>query len=242
MTHDSITAYSLPERVATYDADMALMHPNRSKMIDIALEVLPFEPQAFFVALDLGVGTGFFSHAVLSQFPNCHVLAIDGAQAMVDLAQVRLGSLVDRVDFRIGDFRQLGEFIMGQKGRLVFSSYALHHLARDEKLAVLRQALAFLEPGGWFLNADLITAPDLSIEKRIQEIRVDGILCRSVGNDARFVDFASTRRFLDDLEARDHDRPLALAEDLSVLREAGLGNASVFWLEYREAVMGGYKP
>jgi tRNA (cmo5U34)-methyltransferase len=241
MTHDSITAYNLPERVATYDADMALMHPNRSKMIDIALEILPFEPWTSFVALDLGIGTGFFSHAVLDRFPGCRILAIDGARAMVDLAQVRLGSLVDRVDFRIGDFRQLGQFIMGQKGRLVFSSYALHHLARDEKLAVLRQALDFLEPGGWFLNADLVIAADDETEKRIQEIRVAGIVRRAAGKDKRFLDAESTRRFLEDLEATDHDQPITLNEDLQILKEAGLRSASVFWMEYREAVTGGSK-
>jgi tRNA (cmo5U34)-methyltransferase len=242
MSLESINAYDLPERVASYDADMTLMHPNRSKMVEIALEILPFETPASFCALDLGVGTGFFSQAVLARYPNCRVLAIDGAQAMVDLARVRLGSLSNRVDFRIGDFRQLGQILRSQKGRLIFSPYALHHLTREEKLAVVRQALDFLEPGGWFLNADLVTTPDRSVEKRIQEIRVGGILCRSAGNDPRFADIASTRRFLDDLEARDHDQPLTLAEDLSVLREAGLGNASVFWLEYREAVTGGYKP
>ena len=51
----SIKAYDLPERVVSYDADMELMHPNRSKMVDIALEVFPFDPQAHFTALDLGV-------------------------------------------------------------------------------------------------------------------------------------------------------------------------------------------
>jgi hypothetical protein len=51
----------------------------------------------------------------------------------------------------------------------------------------------------------------------------------------------STRAFLDDLEARDNDKPLPLVEDLKILRDAGLGNASAFWVEYREAVTGGFK-
>jgi hypothetical protein len=38
----SIKAYDIPERVASYDAEMELMHPNRSKMVAVALEVLPF--------------------------------------------------------------------------------------------------------------------------------------------------------------------------------------------------------
>lgn len=31
MTRESINAYDLPDRVLSYDADMAIMHPNRTK-------------------------------------------------------------------------------------------------------------------------------------------------------------------------------------------------------------------
>lgn len=34
-------AYELPERVARYDADMEIMHPNRAEMAQVALDVLP---------------------------------------------------------------------------------------------------------------------------------------------------------------------------------------------------------
>jgi tRNA (cmo5U34)-methyltransferase len=242
MSDGSIKAYDLPERVGSYDTDMELMHPNRSKMVEIALEVLPFDPEASFTALDLGVGTGFFSHAVLKRFPNCRVIAIDGAPSMVEMAKVRLGGEADRVNFKVGDFRLLKRLLaVGQNSELVYSSYALHHLTPEEKLRVARDALNFLSPGGWFLNADLIVAADRDVEARIQEIRVQGVVRRSAGRDNRFATQASTRRFLDDLEARDQDKPLTLGEDLRILREAGLENASVFWLEYREAVTGGFK-
>jgi hypothetical protein len=33
MDKQSIEAFNLPERVSRYDADMAVMHPNRSKMV-----------------------------------------------------------------------------------------------------------------------------------------------------------------------------------------------------------------
>jgi len=32
-----IAAYDLPERVAAYDADMELMHPNRGRMVEVVL-------------------------------------------------------------------------------------------------------------------------------------------------------------------------------------------------------------
>jgi ubiquinone/menaquinone biosynthesis C-methylase UbiE len=239
---ESIKAYDIPERVAGYDSDMELMHPNRNKMLQIMLELLPIPAEASFTALDLGVGTGVFSSAILFRFPNCRVIAVDGAASMVEMAKSRLGPLAKRVDFRTGDFRYLRELLpKGEQLDLAYSAFALHHLTPQEKLAVVRDAVGALKPGGWFLNADLIVAADALTEARIQEIRVGGILRRAGGRDSRFLTASSTRTFLDDLEARDNDKPLTLVEDLQILKDAGLGNASAFWVEYREAVTGGFK-
>src|SRR5258708_6412944 len=155
MKTQSIEAYDLPERVASYDADLGLMHPNRHKMMEVVLEVLPFPASAAFTAVDLGVGTGFFSQWILTRFPNCRVIAVDGAASMIEVAKARLGALAGRVDFRIGDFRKLKDLLSpGERGDLVYSAFALHHLTAPEKLGVVREALAFLNLGGWFLNAD----------------------------------------------------------------------------------------
>jgi len=239
---ESIKAYDIPERVAGYDSDMELMHPNRNKMLELILELLPIRPTDSFTALDLGVGTGFFANAILARFPNCRVIAVDGAASMVEMAKSRLGSLAHRVEFRIGDFRYLAKLVPDSEPLdLIYSAYALHHLTSQEKLAAMRDVMGLLKPGGWFLNADLTAAADKLTEARIQEIRVSGIVHRAGGRDRRFLTASSTRAFLDDLEARDNDKPLTLMEDLKILREAGLDNASVFWEEYREAITGGFK-
>ena len=242
MNADSIAAYELPARVSSYDADMDVMHPNRHKMVDIALEILPFELSATLTALDLGTGTGFFTQKFLERFPQSRVISVDGSKSMVALAQARLATLATRVDFRMGDFRQLQEIIPErERGDVVFSSYALHHLSRFEKVAVIKQALGFLRPGGWLINADIVTSENKVIEERIQQVRVEGIVRRGRSGDPRFRDVASTRQFLDQLEATDGDQPLTLREDLQVLEQAGLTHVSPFWSEYREVVIGGRK-
>jgi len=240
--NSSIAAYDLPDRVALYDADMEIMHPNRSKMVEIALEVLPFYSDSPIRALDLGVGTGFFTKRFIEKYPQSKVIAVDGAQSMVDLAKARLGGLSEKVDFRVGDFRHLTQLVaQDEKVNFVFSSYALHHLNYDEKLDVVQQALALLQPNGWFINADVIVAETVEIEKRIQEIRIDGIVRRNDGRDDRFRSIETTRKFLDELETNEIDQPLTLSEDLQLVEKAGLRNVSVFWSEYREAVYGGLK-
>jgi ubiquinone/menaquinone biosynthesis C-methylase UbiE len=242
MTERSIGAYDASQRVESYDADMELMHPNRSKMVQVALEVLPFPKTAALHAIDLGMGTGYFTERFLNHFPNSEVLGIDGAQTMIDLASERLRSLASRVQFVTGDFRSLQQLAGGAgTADVVFSAYALHHLNRPDKEAVLRQVVELLAPEGWFVNADLIIADSPEVESRVQQLRVAGIVERAGGSDNRFVDSASTRRFLDDLEANEGDQPLTLAEDLDVLRSSGLKNVSTFWLEYRELVSGGQK-
>jgi tRNA (cmo5U34)-methyltransferase len=238
MTERSIAAYDVSQRVKTYDTDMELMHPNRSKMVQVALEVLPFPKTAALRA----IGTGYFTDRFLNKFPNSRVLGIDGAQAMIELAKARLKSLASRVEFVIGDFRQLQELAPGDGTvDVVFSAYALHHLGRRDKETVLRQVVELLAPGGWFVNADLIVADSPELENRLQEIRVTGIVERARGSDNRFIDLASTRRFLADLEKNERDQPVTLAEDLEVLRNSGLKNGSAFWLEYRELVSAGQK-
>src|SRR5437762_13723341 len=107
MAERSIAAYDVSQRVTTYDADMELMHPNRSKMVRVSIEVLPFPKTAALLAIDLGIGTGYFTKQFLNHFPSSQVLGIDGAQAMVDMAKARLRSLASRVQFVIGDFRKL---------------------------------------------------------------------------------------------------------------------------------------
>src|SRR6266850_4869357 len=242
MTERSIAAYDVSQRVKTYDVDMELMHPNRSKMIQVGIEVLPFPKTAALRAIDLGIGAGYFTKQFLRHFPNSRVLGIDGAQAMVELAKARLTSLVSRVRFVIGDFRKLQEVAPGAgTADVVFSAYALHHLSRPDKEKVLRAVVELLVPGGWFINADLTVADSPDLESRLQELRVAGIVKRGGGSDTRFTDPASTRRFLADLEKNERDQPLTLTEDLALLRSSGLKHVSAFWLEYRELVSGGQK-
>jgi ubiquinone/menaquinone biosynthesis C-methylase UbiE len=238
----SISAYDLPGRVASYDASMELMHPNRSVMVRVALEVLPFPRAAALRALDLGVGTGYFTERVLRIFPNSTVLAIDGAASMVDLAKARLGALASRVAFEVGDFREVERLAGGgEPFDVVFSSFALHHLDRSDKQNVIRRSVERLRSGGWFVNADLVIAESPGLEQRFQELRVAGIVERAARKDSRFPDAAATRRYLDEMEANEADQPLTLVDDLAVLRASGLQGVGAFWLEYREMVSGGMK-
>jgi SAM-dependent methyltransferase len=240
MQRRSIDAFELSERVARYDADMDVMHPNRAKMVDVALDVLASLAERPRRVLDLGIGTGYFSARLLAVYPKAMVHGVDGAEAMLEVARARLGER-DNVTLHRGNFLRLGElFPRPGSFDVVVSSYALHHLSREEKVAVVRRAESLLRPGGWLINADIVVAETAELERIAQDLRVRGIVERGRG-DERFRDHETTRRYLDEMEAEEGDRPLTLAEDFGVFREGGLRDVAVFWLEYREAVIGGRK-
>lgn len=238
---DSVRAYDLEERVAAYDSDMEIMHPLRSKMAEVVLEVLPFTTAHALRAVDLGVGTGLLTARFLDAFKHATVVAVDGAETMIDLCRSRLGPAAGRGEFLIADFRAIpADRLAPNSVDVEFSAYALHHLTRQEKSDLIAQALTWLKPGGWFLNADLVVARDPKVERRIQSLREAGIVKRANG-DPRFVSCESTRKYLDDLERNEQDQPQAIEDDLETARGAGLQSAEVFWKEYREAVWGGPK-
>ena len=242
MRSSSVESYDLTERVRTYDADMEIMHPLRWKMIEIALEILPFHQTQSLRALDLGVGTGVFSKRFLEKYPNARVVAIDGATSMLELAKSRLDDFAQRLEWILSDFQTMPATVTRPDTfDVVISSYALHHLNAQEKLAVLKSVVQAIKAAGWFLNADVVVAEAPDVERRIQEIRVEAVTDRTPAQDKRFRSTDTTRQFLDNLEAKEQDQPQTLEKDMRILRESGITNAEVFWKEYREAVIGGSK-
>jgi ubiquinone/menaquinone biosynthesis C-methylase UbiE len=241
----SVRAYDKVERVRRYDRDMDLLHPNRHRMIGVALEILAeFEGRPS-VALELGTGTGFFALRFLQRHREATLVGVDGAASMIELASARLrdAGVGDRARLVQSSFEDLdlSETKIGPVD-IVFSSYALHHLHAEAKRAVLTRAISLLKPGGWFLNADLVSNPDPAVEAVIQRIRLDGIVARNLAQDEpdpRFVGADQVRDFIDALEQNEGDCPLPVGEDLALLRDSGINGAAVFWQEYREVVLGG---
>jgi ubiquinone/menaquinone biosynthesis C-methylase UbiE len=242
MESSSVQAYETSTRVAAYDADMDLMHPNRHKMADAIMAVLAASTPAPQLVVDLGTGTGFLLDRLLRRFPDCRAVAIDGSQQMVAAAKSRLGTLAERVEFVVGDFRRpeaLGQAIASADA--VISAYALHHLNLQEKARLIGHCRTLLKGGGWFLNADLVVAEDEFLEALVQQMRVSGIVDRAQGQDPRFRDAAQTRRFLDELERNECDQPQKQADDLRIVQECGYRHATLFWKDAREVVYGGVR-
>jgi ubiquinone/menaquinone biosynthesis C-methylase UbiE len=242
MGSSSVQAYEIAARVAGYDADMDLMHPNRHKMVEVIMAVLAAATPEPRLVVDLGTGTGFLLDRLLRRFPNCRAVAIDGSQQMVAAAKSRLGSLAERVEFVIGDLREPATLhAAADSADAVVSSYALHHLTLEEKVELIGRCRALLKAGGWFLNADIVVEEDELVEALTQQVRASGIVDRARGRDPRFPDAAATRRFLDELQRNESDQPQRLADDLHVVQDCGYRHVTLFWKDTREVVYGGVR-
>ena len=97
-----------------------------------------------------------------------------------------------------------------------------------------------LKNNGLFFGVDCFIYENEVVEKRVQEIRINGIVSRGVG-DPRFKDFNSARAFIDKLELDDDDKLITLDEDIEILHKAKFSNVACLWREYREAVYCGQK-
>lgn len=241
-TASSAAAYDDTARVAQYDAKMNLMHPNRVKMAQVVCAMLPFEADAAVRMLDLGPGTGFLCAHVLQAFPRAHLIAVDGAHAMVQQAQARLREKAHSLTWRICTFQELAQTASTLPVLdAVVSSFALHHLAAEQKLELYRALFGRMRAGSWLINADIVALPGTIIEERYQRLRCLGIQQRArqqLGEERTLEEIAAS---LAKLEQEDGDQPLPLARDLQLLRDAGFREVDCFWKETREAVWGGVK-
>ncbi|WP_312384300.1 peptide chain release factor N(5)-glutamine methyltransferase [Atlantibacter subterraneus] len=143
--------------------------PDTECVVEQALARLPAEPCRI---LDLGTGTGAIALALASERPDCRVVAVDKVPDAVDLAQRNAARLnITNIDIRQSDWFSA---VQGDRFQLIVSNPPYidsedEHLrqgdvrfeplsalvAPDAGLAdidyLIREARAFLEPGGWLV-------------------------------------------------------------------------------------------
>jgi ubiquinone/menaquinone biosynthesis C-methylase UbiE len=239
---EAVYAFNNTDTVATYDIDMDVWHPNRVKMASIVCEILPFDRAEDVSILDLGVGTGYLSQRIIETFTNAKIIAIDAAELMIEKAKLRLKDHLGQITFQISTFQELSDKVNSLSDLdAVVSSFALHHLYREEKLMLFQYVHSVLKPHGWFVNCDIVKTADAVLEARFRRLHHQGIQerTRKLKHQEKSLDQISSE--LADKEKKDGDHPLLLKEDLQLLAEAGFRTAECFWKEYREAVYGGIK-
>jgi len=218
--------------------------PARAEIGETILDLIPAETDEPFLAVELGVGGGWLSEAILTRFPASRVVGLDGSPTMLRETGARLRPFGDRFEprpFRLEDRAWLADF--APSARCFVSSLVIHHLDASGKRTLYHDLYARLEPGGAVIIADLV-APRGERERRCLARWWDAEVERQ---SLTFTgDRAVYQRFVDDHSnwytyPDPMDRPSAVSEHLAWLAEAGFSEVDVFWLRAGHAIYGGYK-
>jgi tRNA (cmo5U34)-methyltransferase len=218
--------------------------PSRDEIQETILDLIPADTADDFLVVELGVGGGWLSAAILERFPAARVLGLDGSAEMLRETEERLRPFAGRFElrpFRLEDSSWLAG--IGAGVRCFVSSLVVHHLDGAGKQALYRNLAAHLEPGGAILIADLV-APRSERERRMMASAWDAEVKRQslalTGSPRTY------QQFLDDhwnwYDYPDPmDMPSTVPEHLEWLAAAGCGSANVFWQRAGHAIYGGYR-
>lgn len=215
-----------PERVRAYVERMDARAAERGDQLRLLARLIPFPADAAIRVLDVGAGYGAVAAAVLDAFPNATAVLLDVSQPMMEVGRERMAPYAGRYAYVEGDFADGRLPDLPGRFHAVVSSLAIHHLPPAGKQTLYRDIAARLEPGGCFLNLDLVAAPSPQLEARYRAVA------------------AAERGEPPPAPAdRGHHTELQpLAQHLRWLHEAGLTDVDCFWKRLSMALVGGYAP
>jgi tRNA (cmo5U34)-methyltransferase len=172
--------------------------------------------------LDIGAGTGLVSALIRQKWPNVALHLLDGSQAMLDEARRRFAG-DPLVSYTQADMTQAA---LNGPWDIIVSALAIHHLDDAEKRALFRRVYDALQPGGWFINAEQVSAP--SKAGRIRDRRIWAEQAQNLGATQADIDAAEQRMR--------HDRCATLDDQLAWLRETGFTDVDCTFKAWQFAV------
>jgi len=127
-----------------------IFEPMNSGLRKIGLKMYPVKAGMY--VLDIGCGTG--AHLKLYQNQNCNVFGIDLSEAMLKVAENKLG---ENADLKFCDASKTP--YSNDNFDLILSSTVLHEMSQQVRVDVLNEAKRILKQDGRLLLIDFHTGP-----------------------------------------------------------------------------------
>ncbi|MDE0006505.1 MAG: class I SAM-dependent methyltransferase [Rhodospirillaceae bacterium] len=179
------------------------------------------------LVLDLGVGTGALSEAILEHDSVEALEAIDIDPEMLAQARTRLERFGSRARFRECTFDE-----PLPSCDAVAASLALHHVpTMKAKGGLFRRIYLALRPGGIFVNADVTVSADPAERNRAYHLWADHMAECGIGEQQAWQHFD---------EWAEEDTYFPMEDELAAMREAGF-RADCIWRRCPNSLLVGRK-
>jgi len=190
--------------------------------------------------VDLGCGAGIVGDAMLGEWPNASLIAVDFSPPMLDQARQRFA---DRPNVTVveGDLAERGLMsrLIAEPVDVVISSFAIHHLRRSDQRALYAEVFDVLASGGAFVNIEHVASASPRIEEMFWSWFYDR-MAASRNAEGESVTADQLRR---DGESRQEMNILTdVHQQTEWLREIGFTDVDVAFKAWELAVFGGYRP
>lgn len=216
------------DRIASdYESVIQRLVPYYAKQNNLLMDLIPFQRQDSFMALDVGSGPGILSRLLLDTFPNARVMALDVSTVMLDLCKKKLWAYPNRASFRHGDFTSDA---LGGPFDVVLAGLVLHHAAEAPRRQFFRAAMAAMKPGGILLSRDIVRGSTARLTQDYE--RLWRLYMRAQGEDGE----AWYAKF----QAK--DPPATVEDQLKSMTDAGFIDVGCHWRYLNFAITGGRKP
>ena len=146
------------ETAAAYDRSAELVHPHYIAIQDAILDLLPQQPDAEFLLVDLGGGSGRLVERFLERFSRATAMVIDQSESFLDLARRRLQRFSERASCHLSRLQEDWQPLLPGPAAAIVSMSAIHHLDGSEKRDLYARCYQALLPGGVLLNGDEVRA------------------------------------------------------------------------------------
>lgn len=210
--------------------------PERHSLIGITQSLYRHYVKQPCRILDLGCGDGLMVQALLKVDGTLDATLVDGSQEMLKAAADRLTRLEKKHMVKASFQELLTQDPLQRTFGFVLSSLAIHHLAMPEKEALFEYVYRHLDPGGFFLNIDVVLSPTDNLEKWYLLLWEEWI-------DAQAVDPAKSS--LHSVPQRYKDNPDNLPDpllpQLLALERLGFNNVDCYYKYGIFAMFGGSK-